>query len=309
MVVYWTTQWILVNNAPFTCALVFSDNKAAIKTLSGFINIFRIVRECHSCLHLLSGRFTSVSGISGKGDSDLPGRSMDLRQRCSFHLVFSDSQAAIKPLSGFVNNSRIVGEFCRCPDLLSGHFTSVFQAEVMAFYRVAQWILDNYSPFTSVLVFSDIQAAIKILSGIVNNSRVVRECRRCLDLLSSRFNSVSLVWIPGHCRISGNCRADELAWAGALLPKSSSIELGIPLALAKMVIARKFFRDANIFWINEESYSTAGLTWPLKDRRRTSQLLGFDRDIISNTVAMLTGNCVMGKHAEWMRFPCNDFCH
>ena len=66
------------------------------------------------------------------------------------------------------------------------------------------------------------------MSGFVNNSRVVREYRRYLDLLFVYF-SVSLVWVPGLTNVLGNCRADELARTGALLPESSSIELGMPL--------------------------------------------------------------------------------
>ena len=43
----------------------------------------------------------------------------------------------------------------------------------------------------------------------------------------SLFISVSLVWVHGYSNILGNCRADEVATAGVLLSKSSSIELGI----------------------------------------------------------------------------------
>lgn len=82
----------------------------------------------------------------------------------------------------------------------------------------------------------------------------------------------------------------------------------MPLASVKLAITRKFFLDANLSWVNEESCSTARLTWPLMDRRRTNQLLGLGRGIISITVAMLTGHCVMGRHAERMRLPFNDFC-
>ena len=35
---------------------------------------------------------------------------------------------------------------------------------------------------------------------------------------------------------------------------------------------------------------------------------GLGRDIISTTVAMVTGYCVMGRHTESMRLPINDFC-
>ena len=143
----------------------------------------------------------------------------------------------------------------RLPD-----YCSVFQAEVMTIYRATQWILINGVPFTRILIFSDSQAAIKSLSNVANNSRIVRECRRCLNFLSGRF-SVTLSWVPGHCDIPGNCSADGQARAGALLPEFSSIDLGMPLTSFKLAFARKCSRDANLSWINEESCSTAMLTW------------------------------------------------
>ena len=114
----------------------------------------------------------------------------------------------------------------RLPD-----YCSVFQATVIAIYRAAQWILVNCVPFNHVSVFSDSQAAIRSMSSFLNNARMVRECRHCLDLISERF-SVSLVCVPGHSNVLENCRADELARAGALLPESSSFELGIPKVMA-----------------------------------------------------------------------------
>ena len=157
------------------------------------------------------------------------------------------------------------------------------------------------------LVF-DSQAAIRSLPGFVNNSRIVRDCRSSLDLLSERLNTVSLVWVPGHGAIPGNCRADELARADALLPEFSSVELCMRPATVKLDIERKFFRDVNLNSVNEESCSIARFTWSLMDKRRTNQLLGLSRDVILTTVAVLTGHCVMRRHAERMRIAFNDFC-
>ena len=64
-------------------------------------------------------------------------------------------------------------------------YCSVFQAEVVAIYRAAQWIIANGVSFTHVSMFSDSRAAISSLSGYVNNSRIVRECNRCLDCFTS----------------------------------------------------------------------------------------------------------------------------
>ena len=50
-----------------------------------------------------------------------------------------------------------------------------------------------------------------------------------------------------------------------LLPVFSSIELGMPLASVKLTIERKFFRDANLSWVNEEYCSITGRRLPLND--------------------------------------------
>ena len=107
--------------------------------------------------------------------------------------------------------------------------------------------------------------------------------------------------VPSHSDIPGNFRADELARAVALLPEFSSIELGAPLASIKLDMERKFFRDANLSWVNEESCSIARLNCPLMLKRRANHLLDLSREVISNTVAVLTGHCVMGRHAKRMR--------
>ena len=53
--------------------------------------------------------------------------------------------------------------------------------------------MNPHHSLTRFSIFSDSQAATDTLSGFVNNSRIIRECRRCHDLLSGRFTSVSLV--------------------------------------------------------------------------------------------------------------------
>ena len=161
----------------------------------------------------------------------------------------------------------------RLPD-----YCSVFQAQVMAIYRTAQWILAYGVPSTRISIFSHSQAAIKSQSNVLNNSKMARKCLRCFNLLSGRF-SVTLIGVRGHCGIQGNYRADELATAGELLPESSSINLGVPLTPFKLAIEQKFSRNANLSWINEESFTAASLTWPSMDRRHINH---FDLVIISS---------------------------
>ena len=113
-------------------------------------------------------------------------------QRFSFSRVsvFSYSQTAIKTLSGSVNDSRIVKECRNCLDFLSGRF-SVSLAWFPGHSNKSDTELLNGFSFNRVSVFSYSQTTIKTLSGFVNDSRIVKKCRNCLDFLSGRF-SVSL---------------------------------------------------------------------------------------------------------------------
>ena len=72
-------------------------------------------------------------------------------------------------------------------------------------------------------------------------------------------------------------------------------------------IERKFFRDAKLSWVNEESSSIARLTFPLMNKARTKQILGIGRDVISLTVAVFTAHCDMGRHAESMNLLFSNF--
>ena len=62
------------------------------------------------------------------------------------------------------NNSLRLSDYC-----------NMFQAEVMAIYRAAQWILEYGIPSTCMSIFSDSQALIKSLLNVANNSKIVRE--------------------------------------------------------------------------------------------------------------------------------------
>ena len=86
------------------------------------------------------------------------------------------------------------------------NYCSVFQAEVIAIYRAAQWIRANGVPFTRISIFSNSQAAIRSLSNVANNSTIVREYRRCFNPFAGRFR-VTLIRVLEHCDIPGNCRS------------------------------------------------------------------------------------------------------
>ena len=83
-----------------------------------------------------------------------------------------------------------------------------------------------------------------------------------------------------------------------LLPECSSIEMGMLFASFKLAIEWKFYRDANLSWVDIESCSTTSLTCPLIEKRHANQLLGLGRDIILTMVAVISAHYVMDRHAE-----------
>ena len=92
------------------------------------------------------------------------------------------------------------------------------------------------------------------------------------------------------------------ARADILLQEPSQIELAMPLTSAKLSIGQLFFRYAKLYCTNEKSLLIARPTWPKMRGRCTNQLLKFVRKVIS-----ITAHCVMGRHAERLQVPSNDF--
>jgi len=92
---------------------------------------------------------------------------------------------------------------------LSRH-TSVFQAEVYALLYCAR--LENLvnRNNSSVAICFDSLAAINAVSAFKATTGLVADAMKALKSLAI-FNSVRLVWVPGHCGIKGNERVDLLA--------------------------------------------------------------------------------------------------
>ena len=61
-------------------------------------------------------------------------------------------------------------------------------------------------------IYVDSQAALKALNSFTIKSMTVLDCRNVLEKAKS---FVKLCWVPGHCNISGNESADELARRGS----------------------------------------------------------------------------------------------
>ncbi|XP_074042447.1 uncharacterized protein [Leptinotarsa decemlineata] len=105
-----------------------------------------------------------------------------------------------------------------------GKKMTIFQAETAAIRHCAEELLRQEFKEKTIEIYSDRQAAIKAISSMQVNSKLVWNCPEKLQELGSQ-NRLSLAWVPGHTGFNGNEEADSLAREGARCS---------PIAIAKI---------------------------------------------------------------------------
>jgi len=128
----------------------------------------------------------------------------------------------------------------------------------------------HHNKFERAVIFSDSKAA--ILSAASTETRISTEVRDCQDLIRQRkgkHKQIALKRIPGHCQITGNEQADELAKKGAKITQTyiretpyHSIELHLKQAFRSVYRHELETRLTHKPWTQEISKVTE---WP---RRR-----------------------------------------
>jgi hypothetical protein len=86
----------------------------------------------------------------------------------------------------------------------------VFQVEVSAFMACSDYCLRECMTSKTNCICSDSRAALIALSSHTVSSKLVLQYRNSLQGLSFH-NVVQLFWVPGHCGIIGNEKADGMA--------------------------------------------------------------------------------------------------
>lgn len=90
-------------------------------------------------------------------------------------------------------------------------FVSSFCVESMAILQALSFAFQNDWP--SITIFSDSKSTLSAIGSPFDlrcGSHLILEIKQLIFSLLNKGCNVSLIWIPGHCGIPGNEKADEL---------------------------------------------------------------------------------------------------
>lgn len=281
------------------------------------------IRECggviaeHSAQAELLHR---ISSIPGKTDYCIPHRlpATNLRTLIPNRNTWEKSlEGDTSGIRFFTDGSKYedrVGYGVHSPDLdlnisyrLPDH-CSVFQAEITAILEVAELLKSSVTTLRRICIYTDSQAAIKSLEAMFATSLTVKECHSSLRVMAEYFD-IRLMWVPGHSDIPGNCEADRLARQGTtaqVLPAKEGV--GMPISTCRLRIrqwADNLFQDK---WNSTATCRQARVLWPQVDKKRAGQLLNLPRGRLSTMIGVLTGHCLVGRHALRLGHRNSTFC-
>ena len=126
---------------------------------------------------------------------------------------------------------------------------SVYTAELYAIKRAMILVRDSRCPFS--VICTDSRSALEALQRPQDiDHPLVYDILRIFFTLP-RGQNITLLWIPGHCSIPGNERADGAAKKGTLLPEVTNIKL--PLCDVLSTLKQRFSSYLQIQWENNHS--------------------------------------------------------
>jgi ribonuclease HI len=189
-----------------------------------------------------------------------------------------------------------------------GTLVTVFQSEVYAILMCSEKCRDLRLQNKIICICSDSRASLLALSSYTISSSIVSQCWLSLQELSSD-NRVRLYWVPGHCDINGNEKADELARQGSgsnfcgpepCLPLSTSITRQKTKEWANNTHSR--------LW-NENSGCRQSKQWIAQPQLKvTKYLLNLSRNRLRILVSLITGHCCLNSHLHKMELTSSPIC-
>ena len=185
--------------------------------------------------------------------------------------------------------------------------STVFQCEVYAIKKAAEWLHTNYriKNLKEAVINCDSLAAIKALQSNVTTSTLVKETVDELNTTAQYIN-LTIRWVKAHVEGSvahkGNAMADELAKKGAKNTRSPRVPdlPKIPLS----IVGSKIHRGTMALWkdewqqdIHTKWHHRQTKEWrPEPCASKAKELLNNDRIMWSRKVSTMTGHGPFNYH-------------
>ena len=191
---------------------------------------------------------------------------------------------------------------------LPDHAT-VFQAEVMAINKCAEYLLKLENPkFVKILV--DSQAALLALASSTVTSKLVLQTMGNLEALVATGCAVRLAWVKAHVGLEGNELADEAAKLGAaddmgILRKP---EVWVPFSGIKSGIKSAFIQAWADRWNNDTSCKMTKDFFLNPMAGISRQILRHGKAEVSRLVQIITGHNFLGYFQSKLDPQVNPMC-
>lgn len=173
---------------------------------------------------------------------------------------------------------------------------SIFSAEAAALLRASSSITPNSN---NTIIFTDSASVLSALESGKSDHALVQKLE-----LSSLSKPITYCWIPGHCGISGNEKADSLANIGRAAPVT---DIEIPSSDASRSIKTKLRLKWEEVWLNNQQpflRRIKNTTLPWKDNANRENQRCLTRLRIGHT--KLTHNFLIERKEPPVCETCNE---
>lgn len=188
-----------------------------------------------------------------------------------------------------------------------GGWPTVFQAEIQAILECTTICLARKYKHANICIFSDSQAALNALKSFTCTSKLVWECIQLLQQLSNK-NTVNLYWVPGHCGVDGNEKADELARLGSskclLGPEPFC---GVSSCSIKMELRNWEKSMIGLNW-NNTIIARQAKKFVQPNASNTKKLLSLSKKDLCTYIGLITGHCPAKYHLRLIKKVDDDIC-